>query len=400
MRSLRSVFAAVAASLAIAAPAAAAPRPIDLGPGTAPSQVADPAGTAHMVFRSAPDDGIVYCRLPRGARACDVRTALPIGGVAQYYDIYRRADGVLIAVQTVKDDSYLPLDGQGGTLWASVSADNGTTFSAPAPIAGGIDDFHPAGLAPDGQSLMLMYDDAEGILLRRAPFAGQDARTLNVEDTQGTSAGASFAALPDGRALVAHTTLDDVVAWRLYAGGDLLDANAWPVRGVVTGARGTWMVTGPRGVFLRTTNAYSTQYLPGAAPVELRAFDTKRLRWRKPRGAMTDQQVYNGSAVAQDAGGRLHVAVYNAGLGGLGCIVYARTGTKSSQWFGRSTRLFLTRSKNNMPDGVAIAAGSRGSGFATWSDATGHAWATPLRQAKGRARTIAAGPRRQTCGGR
>src|SRR3954469_18368236 len=177
MRRLRPLLAGLTATLAtavLAAPAAAAVKPIDLGPGTAPAQVADPAGTAHMVFRSDPDDGIVYCRLPRGAQACDVRTALPIGGVAQYYDIYRRADGVLIAVQTVKDDSYLPLDGQGGTLWASVSADNGTTFSAPAPIAGGIDDFHPAGLAPDGQSLMLMYDDAAGILLRRAPFAGQD----------------------------------------------------------------------------------------------------------------------------------------------------------------------------------------------------------------------------------
>src|SRR5690349_16944230 len=100
MRRLRPLTLALLAAFAVAAPASAAVRPIDLGPGATPDLLVGPDGTAHLLLRGTPDDGLVYCRLPRGARACDVRTALPIGAVAQYHDLYRRGAGVLIAVQT------------------------------------------------------------------------------------------------------------------------------------------------------------------------------------------------------------------------------------------------------------------------------------------------------------
>ena len=63
MRRIRIL--AVFAALLAAAPARAA-TPVARGAGSAPWLVVDPAGTAHMVFRSTGDDGIVYCRLPRG----------------------------------------------------------------------------------------------------------------------------------------------------------------------------------------------------------------------------------------------------------------------------------------------------------------------------------------------
>ena len=79
--------------------------------------------------------------MPVAARsaACDVRTALPIGNHAETYKLFRRADGVLIAVQTDKDEDGAPLNQLGGRLWASFSSDNGATFSPPAVLASNID---------------------------------------------------------------------------------------------------------------------------------------------------------------------------------------------------------------------------------------------------------------------
>ena len=74
---IRSLLLALTLAVLAAAPAAAQ-APIDLGAGQDPSVVVDTAGTAHIVFHV--DGGDVYCRLPRGAAACDVRTLLPLAG--------------------------------------------------------------------------------------------------------------------------------------------------------------------------------------------------------------------------------------------------------------------------------------------------------------------------------
>ena len=88
-------------ALAFAAPAQAAP--VDLGVGSDPSAVIDPAGTAHIVYDSA--GGQTYCRLPRNAKACDILTPLPVEFHAGRVKIFRRAaDGALLIVQAVGAD--------------------------------------------------------------------------------------------------------------------------------------------------------------------------------------------------------------------------------------------------------------------------------------------------------
>jgi hypothetical protein len=396
MRRLACLILALLAALVAAAPAHA-DTPIALGPGTSPWLVVDPAGTAHMVFRSTPDDGIVYCRLPRKARACDVRTALPIGSPSESYKLLRRADGVLIALQTDKDEDLAPLSQKGGRLWASYSTDDGATFSPPAILASGIDESFAGTLAPDGQSVLLLQLQGDSALLRRAPFAGPDPRVFDIDDTPGTPAAAKLATLADGRMLLIHSTLEDVTGWRVFNGGDPLDANAWPTRGVLNGVRGAQLVSGPRGVFLLHRNGSNAQKLQDLPPATIRSFDTNRLRWRASRGALADQQVFAESDLSQDASGRLHIVASNADYGGLGCVLYARTGTKRG-WFGGTTILFFTRSKARMPSGASAVAAPDGLGFATWRDASGRAWATPLKQAKRRYHTITHTSNRPTCG--
>jgi hypothetical protein len=96
--------------------------------------------------------------------------------------------------------------------------------------------------------------------------------------------------------------------------------------------------------------------------------------------------------LAEDARGRLHVA-WSSSEEGTSCVVYARTGTRSSSWFGRATTLFKTRSNEREPAAVSLAAGAGGRGVAVWEDPgpdpnAGHVWATPLKQRGGRYRRI------------
>jgi hypothetical protein len=383
------------AALTLAAPAQAA-KPIALGPGSAPRLVVDPAGTAHMVFRGPVDDGIVYCRLPRNARKCDVATALPIGAHAETYRLFRRADGLLVAAQTDKDEHGAPLDQQGGRMWVSFSSDNGATFTPPAVLASGIDSSYPTALSADGQSVLLLQIFGDSALLRRAPFAGPDARVLDVEDTTGVDYAGKIADLGGGRMMVMHSSYE-ATGWRIFNGGDPLDINAWPTRGVLPGVRATQLVTGPRGTFLFDPRGHNGQLLDDLPPATIRSFDTKKLSWRAARGVMADEDVFSGIDLSQDASGRLHVVATNADYGGLGCVMYARTATKRS-WFGPTTVLFFTRYKARMPSGAAAVAAPDGRGFATWGDAGGMAWATPLKQKKGRYHPIREGTNRATCG--
>jgi hypothetical protein len=199
--------------------------------------------------------------------------------------------------------------------------------------------------------------------------------------------------------LLIRSTLDNATGWRVFNGGDPLDINAWPTRGVLTGVRGYQLASGPRGVFMLNRNGSFAQKLDDLPPASIRSFDTKRLRWRAARGALADQQVFEESGFSQDASGRLHVVASNADYGGRGCVMYARTATKKA-WFGRTTILYFTRSKGRMPSGASAEAAPDGRGFATWTDASGRAWAIPLKQAKGAYRPIARGPNRPTCGRR
>src|SRR5215218_2497852 len=73
---VRTLLLAFAATLILTAPAPAVVTPIDLGPGNRPSVVVDPAGTAHILWVIENFSAPQYCRLPRGATACDLRSAI------------------------------------------------------------------------------------------------------------------------------------------------------------------------------------------------------------------------------------------------------------------------------------------------------------------------------------
>jgi hypothetical protein len=334
-----------------------------------------------------------------------VRATLPVADGADETSIFRRgSDGALIALMA--DDVFHGSDAGGpGTLWASTSLDGGATFSPPAAIANGANRYTVFRMAPGEQSVFALKADTGGLFLRHAPFTGPDPRVLNIDEAANSTSEATLTVLPDGRMLAAQETLGNV-GWRVFTGGDPFDVNAWPKRGTLRGQREPVLVSGPRGVFLLDFRALSDQRVGDDAPFGIRSFDTKRLRWRAARSAGADQAIYGGADLHQDPSGRLHLISTTDNPSVAGCLLYSRTGTRSSSWFGRTTVLFRTRSAEREPLGPVVAAAPDGRGVALWHDrrgptgSEGNVWALPLKQAKGRYRPISNSFNRPHCGQR
>src|SRR4051812_19790812 len=86
MTNLRAALLAVLALLlgAAAGPAHAAP-PVPIGAGVEPDVEVTPAGTAYIAWIGAEPSGnttLHFCRLPRGAGACDVNAPITTPGTS------------------------------------------------------------------------------------------------------------------------------------------------------------------------------------------------------------------------------------------------------------------------------------------------------------------------------
>jgi len=324
MRFVTALTVLVVAALAAATPAGAQ-APIHIGNYGASSLVVDPGGTAHIAFKDS--GGYTYCRLPRNARTCDVRTLLPL---AERYDapqLRRRADGalLLIGVTDESDDT-----GLYGFTYVFISLDNGVTWSVPKAIAGGEYGLSAVALAADGNAVFTLRDNTDRLDLQYAPFGGFEARSLNVQYGNGFAHWNDLEVLPDGRAMVLfgdHQSL----RWRLFAGGDPYDINTWAGHGSLRHVFDAALVSGPRGPYLFEHRTLADQRLGNAAPFRLRKLDTRRMRFRRPAEAAADRSVFGSSYATQDARGRLHVIAETGGAGRTTCVLYTRTGTPNSR---------------------------------------------------------------------
>jgi hypothetical protein len=376
-----------ALALGISAPAQAAP--VDLGVGSDPAVVMDPAGTAHIVYDAA--GGETYCRLPRNAKACDVATALPLPDHAGRIKIFRRAaDGALLIVQGSGAD----IEGAAhGVTWLRTSIDSGATWQGPAPIGTGLIQLNDIALANDGQSVLTVSEDTENLFFQGDPLTGSESRMLDLNaKPDGSHLGSAYRAeivqTPQGRVVAAIDTITDTL-WRTWAGGDPYAQPSWlpfPAR-TIRGEGDPDLATGPRGTYLLNSRSIAFQRRDLAAPFVIRSLDSKRVRWRAPKPAAEDRSVTGSVDLAQDERGRLHLG-WSSSEEGVSCVVYARTGTRSSSWFGRSTTLFRTTSDEHEPAGVTLAAGADGRGVAVWGEPgpepnAGHVWATALKQRGG-----------------
>lgn len=237
------------------------PAPVSLSPaGLGPHLVVDDAGTAHVVWaEGGPDDGladrVLYCRLKRGARACDVRHTLRAGPESPYNTDYIGPRIVRVGNQLVAFSVRYPIvvDKPGGgsstTVWAWTSNDGGSSWSEPAVVGNRqLGDMVVMGPADSPTILNFGHDPFCGVCLqayRSGQYSGQSVAL-------GTRSGDSYYTqieLDRGLPVVSWVNLDGTTHVRRWTGqGSVLDPATWTTPVALPNADETDLSGGPSGL--------------------------------------------------------------------------------------------------------------------------------------------------------
>lgn len=303
----RLLLAACALALA-AAPAAGAAEPPSLG--TTPFTLAaskqakkvnvavDAAGTGHFawdVTATPAPDPLVYCRVPRGARACAAKQtfALPLESFGEPQVLTAAPNVVVLIANRCCDPA--------SSTYAIVSADGGQTFAAPKVI--GSVQPGQAVLWPGTDTVLLTNDVVTGGISVQGTSLSGGAVTgsANVGDgpSQGYDGSVGFPV--GGQPLVAFDDLRTTF-WRQWSGaGSVNDLASWGPKHTLGKLGEVRFATGPKGAVLVGKRAidqpYRTQFVA-------RAFDpaTGGFRAALPVSAKREHDVIFMDAL-QDAGG-------------------------------------------------------------------------------------------------
>ena len=287
---MRYAVLVVLASLMLASSASAAP--FTVGAGFKPSVAVDAAGTAYLAWYG-PESGttsLQFCRVPRGATACDLARTIPAPGTS----LSRPHVSVSGAVVRIVQYRYSVLPPQ---VFVFTSVDGGNTFDAG----------RSAGQAPFDEAVFGPGDTITG-----ATNAWQNGGVVQQLPLSAGSAGASWAQLfatdhlyngtvgltPASTLLAIFTAGVANASYKLHTGaGDPNDAATWGPEVAMGYADYPRLASGAPGLFVLAGDANGNMFVR---------------RWN---GAGFDAPVTIGPGDASesdlyvDAGGRLH-AVY------------------------------------------------------------------------------------------
>lgn len=399
MRPSVPVLAVLAALLATAVPAEAAKKPrlqtpgykgVTKAPKLAPQQpltpvqvaaqgekpqvLVDAAGTAHIVWnerRGADQDVTRYCRLKRGARACDARADLipPLDTTDAGNSPQANADfegpkvialGDELGLLTRRSFRTTAPDGQStqSPLYLYLSQDGGTTFNPPAMVGTGPLSGEPAVFgAQDAPRIGLISDTATGGPFFQAISPGRFTRAQVSFGGDGIDASVTRNGdLP----VVAYRDLNNTTFVKTWTGqGDINDANTWTTA-TIPATDDPLLASGPMGVYLMTAPA------SGAHTYAVR-------RFTPPSSFGPAVKVGAGNATRrdlfQDRSGRLF-ATYVSNEGDVPQLL-AQSSTDARTWSAR--RALVNGPRNGDVWTSDIGATGDGGGFAVAQVAAGGA---------------------------
>jgi hypothetical protein len=292
--------------------------------GRYPDLLVDEAGTAHIAWtedRGDQADVARYCRLKRGATACDTQATLQwekpygVGDGPQYNSdnggprIVRVGDQLVIFSARYPTIGEKPDGASSSTVIAWTSADGGTTWVGPAVVGKrALGDLVTIG--PDNDPTILNFG-VDPLCGAPGPSAGciQAYKSGQYSGASGnltTETNQNYyptMVLDRGTPVMAISHLSGKVLVRRWNGqGSPLDPNAWSQNGFP--GNETELAGGPAGAYLLARPAYS-------GPYEVKALSAQ------PDGTMTpgppvsitsDDAPGQFGELAEDPSGRLHAA--------------------------------------------------------------------------------------------
>lgn len=244
----------------------ARPRPFSLGVGRDPSVLVDEGGYTHVVWVQATDgapDVIRYCRIPRGARACDQRQSLvpvqvPLGGGGPAFNTDSSGPRILeingeLIVLTHRFPNVVTHPDQSAssdTTYEWVSDDGGKSFTGPAQIG----DNRPEGGAvvyDRGNPTIATITDGVtgGTFFQASPAGTYTSVQANLATGPDQAYSGTLGVLGD-RPIAAFAGLDTRIRVRRWTGnGDPNDARTWTAPFTVRGNEPD-LASGPKGAYL------------------------------------------------------------------------------------------------------------------------------------------------------
>jgi hypothetical protein len=275
-----------------------------------PDVAFDDAGTAHVAWNLSAgipsDDALVYCRVPRGARSCELTHSIALPRTdfdGPRVVLTRSGDVVLASTRCCFPEA---------PVYAVTSTDGGQSFGQPVKIAeefaGGSD--WEAALGPGDFSLALSGGNSGpdyAAIWRAAPLDGSSleakAELSAFPRAYFTSTGFPAPTSP----IAAYTDLNDVYLRRWGGTGDYNDPSTWQAEEYVVHGDEPKLASGKRGVFLI--------YQGAKAPFQyfVRRFDPNgppgQAFLKSSQKVVSDPKTGNSAIFrdfAQDSAGNLH----------------------------------------------------------------------------------------------
>jgi hypothetical protein len=313
----RAVLVLALAIAALTAPVASADvgQPIDLGAGQNPNVTLEADGTAHIAFtgQGANSTELDYCKLPRGATACSVRSIIPAPGDSLTIP-FAVGSGNVVNVISYRYGLSNPF----AQVLLFQSGDGGNTWS-PGTMIGTIPPydivFGPSGLisaVTNAVTAEMQYQawSLTGSTTTHAALDGDPYEYLG-----------TVAMIDANTPIVVYASRGGDGRFRRYNGvGDLNDQASWTPAADIGALDSPHVVSGPSGVILIGQDALS------GSKMEARRYDGTTF------GARTlITEGTHASHAVEDGDGRVHVIAGKYG-GKTGSQFFYASSYDGSRW--------------------------------------------------------------------
>jgi hypothetical protein len=345
---VRRLAALVAALVLLPAAAAQARPPVLISTsGEAVGIAVDAAGTAHIAFNatnypSEQGEPLMYCAWPAHANGCTPQPLLIDGQNPA-------AQPPLIA--TSVPPGQLAIVSSRDTIDVIRSADNGATWSAPAPIGTGR--WFGGSIGPNGQ-LALSFRDVDYIEFYERSLLGSaaDTATADLNHGYGVESVTGFA----GGIPVLVSQGETGMAVSSWSGlGDIHDPATWLGPYKIARPYGFDLASGPRGLWL----VYAVITSSADYKIYARRFNAATHRFG-PRHRIPGVSPINGLGLDQSTKGRMVVAWYDD--------VRDRIMASASKTGAHWTRAKVLATGVSLPANVRVGLGPNGRGLVVWDD--------------------------------
>jgi hypothetical protein len=349
VRSTALAIVSVVAGLVLVAPAGAA-TPLTIGTGHKPGVAVDAAGTAYIAWfgPESTTTSLNFCRLPRGAGACDVTTTIAAPGTTLSRP-FVTVDGALVRVVSYR---YGLTGARFDQIWEFTSADGGATFDAGHPV--GIAPFDEAVRGPGDTLTVATNAESTGLAVQNVPLDGTDAGAteaiLSADHPYNGTVGLA------GPAMVAVFADASGNAQVRTSGGVLNDAATWTPPVDLGYADYPRLAGGPSGLFLLSGTP--------ANALTVRKFDGTTFNAGATIADIADDAQAH---LTEDPAGRLHAVFAHNTAAGLE-LGYATSDNGTSWKSGPlltqtdTTQSFGALRAATAPDHIGVAAWETASG--------------------------------------